>query len=96
MKSNNGHTNLKPSGAKKRMGAGLSLERFSKAKQSGYDPRQEREKERVRAAKTVNKYKRLKKRLLPEEDQARDNVEQVRVFLSALTVCCGPVKKLST
>ena len=36
---------------------------FAKAKKSTYDPRVVKEKERNRASKTVNKYKKLKQRL---------------------------------
>lgn len=42
---------------------GLSLTTFAKAKKNSYDPRVIKEKDRIRAAKTVNKYKKLKQRL---------------------------------
>lgn len=55
---------------KKRFGPSLSLHRIANRQRSDYDPREAREKERARAAKTVNKYKKLKKRLLGPEEGA--------------------------
>jgi hypothetical protein len=46
----------------KRVGAGLGLEKFSKAKKSAYDPRDVRDQERIRASKTIKKYRKLKER----------------------------------
>ena len=42
---------------------GLSLDKFVRAKQSTYDPREVKEINRTRAAITIAKYKKLKKRL---------------------------------
>ena len=42
---------------------GLSLERFAKAKQSGYDKKAKKAKEQALNAKKVNKYRKLKQRL---------------------------------
>ena len=42
---------------------GLSLERFAKAKQSGYDKKAKKAKELALNAKKVNKYRRLKQKL---------------------------------
>ena len=47
---------------------GISLERFARAKKSTYDPREVKEKERARAAITVAKYRKLKKRLQRASD----------------------------
>jgi hypothetical protein len=47
----------------RRVGKALSLSAFAKAKKSGYDPRVAKEKERALAARTVNKYRKLQKRL---------------------------------
>lgn len=44
-------------------GKGLSLDAFAKAKSSTYDPRIVKEQERLRASRTVSKYKKLKKRM---------------------------------
>lgn len=48
---------------KRRVGAGLSLSKFSSSRTSGYDPKALKEKERALNAKTVNKYRKLQKRL---------------------------------
>ena len=42
---------------------GLSLERFAKAKQSGYDKKAKKAKELALNAKKVNKYRKLKQKL---------------------------------
>jgi hypothetical protein len=53
----------KPNKHKKRHEGGISLERFGKLKQSSYDPRRIKEKERALNAAKINKLKKLKKRL---------------------------------
>lgn len=52
---------------------GISLDRFARAKKSTYDPREVKEKERARAAITVAKYKKLKKRLQLASDIPTSN-----------------------
>lgn len=52
-----------PSKIKKKKGGRLSIDRFSRAKLSTYDPRKVKEEQRARAAITIAKYKKLKKRL---------------------------------
>ena len=42
---------------------GLSLERFAKAKQSGYDKKAKKAKELALNAKKINKYRKLKQKL---------------------------------
>jgi len=49
--------------ARRGSGRGLSLAAFAKAKTSTYDPRVVNEREKIRASRTVNKYKKLKRRL---------------------------------
>lgn len=44
-----------------------ALDRFSRAKQSTYDPKKRKEKERALNAKTVNKYRKLQKRLQAQQ-----------------------------
>lgn len=44
-----------------------ALDRFARAKQSTYDPKQRKEKERALNAKTVNKYRKLQKRLQAQQ-----------------------------
>lgn len=48
---------------KRRVGVGLSLSKFASSRTSGYDPKALKEKERALNAKTVNKYRKLQKRL---------------------------------
>ncbi len=47
----------------KKLGPGISIEKFARAKSSGYDKKAVQEKERALNAKKVNKYKKLKQRL---------------------------------
>lgn len=48
---------------KRKLGPGVSIDQFARAKASSYDPRAVKEKERALAAKVVNKYRKLKQRL---------------------------------
>ena len=50
-------------GKHRKLGAGVSIEKFARARVSSYDPKAAREKERALNAKVVNKYKKLKQRL---------------------------------
>jgi hypothetical protein len=63
-------------GRHRKLGSAISLNAFAKAKKSGYDPREVKEKERALAARTVNKYKKLQRRL--NADQAPPPPSQVR------------------
>ncbi|GAB4822522.1 hypothetical protein N2152v2_009568 [Parachlorella kessleri] len=56
-------TGGRPQHKPRKLGAGISIEKFAKAKSSGYDKRAIQEKERALNAKKVNKYKKLKQRL---------------------------------
>jgi hypothetical protein len=60
---------MKDGGSKKRVGAGLSLDKFAKAGFSSYDKRKVIQKQMALKAKQFNKYKRLKKRLEAAEGQ---------------------------
>ena len=55
-----------PHRPKPRVGAGLDLLKFARARQSGHDARAARAAETARAAKRVNKLKKLKARLAAE------------------------------
>jgi hypothetical protein len=57
-------------GPGKRVGAGLSLDKFAKAGFSSYDKRKVIAKQMALKSKQFNKYKRLKKRLEAAEGQA--------------------------
>jgi len=46
-----------------RVGAALSLDKFAHAKQSTYDPRINKERDRTIRSKTFSKYQKLKKKL---------------------------------
>lgn len=60
---------MKESGVKRRVGDGLSLDKFAKAGFSSYDKRKVIQKQMALKAKQFNKYKRLKKRLEAAEGQ---------------------------
>ena len=51
---------------RKKVGQGLSLERFAGAKRSGYSKQQRVQREFALNAKKVNRYRKLKQRLLRE------------------------------
>lgn len=56
-------TGARPPGRKKRVGAGLSLEKFARGRRSAYDRREVLEKHRQAQTQRHSKYQRLKKRL---------------------------------
>lgn len=60
-----------------KLGAGISIDKFARAKASSYDPQAKIEKQRALNAKTVNKYKKLKNRL-QDKLQPRRDLFQVR------------------
>jgi hypothetical protein len=60
---------MKGGGSNKRVGAGLSLDKFAKAGFSSYDKRKVIQKQMALKAKQFNKYQRLKKRLEAAEGQ---------------------------
>jgi hypothetical protein len=76
-------------GRRAKLGPGLSLNKFAKAKQSTYDLKAKKEKQLALNAKQVNKYRKLQKRLQgklePPLRVAREAADEVR---EAAHGCC--------
>ncbi len=73
----------------KQKSGGLSLERFAKAKQSGYDRKAKKAKELALNAKKVNKYRKLKQKLAAKGllEPSVTYEQQVRQQGAALAGC---------
>lgn len=61
---------------KRRVGAGLSVERLAASRKSTYDPRIARQKRDALAAGRVNKYRKLRARVLGDSGKHREREEE--------------------